>query len=147
MLTHDYAYYLLKVFIAGLPSLPGILTLLLFIGALISRAVFKSFKPELRTYTFYLCLLGSAVLATITFYSAILELDERPDTLEFTGLPDGEASCGSRWTNWIKSGHGTANPCPKGCYRGLTLQKEVTMSGFPPWPEYRVELQCWNNED
>jgi hypothetical protein len=147
MLTQDYAYTLLKVFIAGIPTLPGILTVLFFLGVFVSLIAFKTFKPGLRPYVFWLSLLASLLLFTVTLYTTTFEFEERPETLEFSGLPDGAPTCGTGWTGWAKSGYGMSNACPKGCYRGLTLRKQLRMSGFPPWPGYRRELQCWNNDD
>ena len=147
MLTQDYAYYLFRILMAGLPSLPGILMVLFLLGAFISLAVFKPSRPKLRAYAFWLSLLASALLAVFILYTASFEFEEQSDTLSETGLPDLASSCGTGWTNWTKAGYGMGNPCPKGCYRGLTLRKQLKMSGFPPWPQYRRELQCWTNEE
>jgi hypothetical protein len=147
MLTQNYAYYLLKVFIAGIPSLPGILSAFFVLCAFISLAVFKTSNPGLRPYVFWLSLLISALLAVVTLYTATFEFEEHPETLVFEGVPKGAPTCGTGWTTWAKGGYGISNACPKGCYRGLTLRKQLRMTGFPPWPRYRRELQCWNNSD
>ena len=86
-------------------------------------------------------------LFAVTLYTTTFEFEERPETLEFSGLSDGAPTCGTGWTGWAKSGYGMSNPCPKSCYRGLTLRKQLRMSGFPPWPGYRREQPCWNNDD
>jgi hypothetical protein len=127
--------------------LPGILTLILLVGAIGSLSLFKKYRSEIRSYAFWSSFLLSLILGTVTLYTATFEFEEHPETLTFSGLPEGEPSCGTGWTYWTKGGYGTGNPCPKGCYRGLTLRKQMSMSGFPPWPDYRRELQCWTLEE
>jgi hypothetical protein len=144
MLTQDYASTLFNVFMAGLPSVPGILTILLLVCTIISPRLIKASKPRLRAYAFRSSLLLLLILATTTLYTATFEYDEQPETLD---LQVGERTCNSGWSGWTKAGYGTGNPCPKGCYRGVTLRKQLSMSGFPPWPNYRRELQCLTNED
>ena len=84
------------------------------------------------------------IIYTVAFYSAEYEFDERPE--QFDELFSGEerVDCGTSWTNWIDQTQGLSNPCPEGCYRGVTITKKYRMRGiFPPWPQSKRELQCW----
>lgn len=57
--------------------------------------------------------------------------------------PD-DADCGSAWTDWRQTGSGFLRECPKGCYKGITLQQKMKLTGFfPPWPKTNRELKCW----
>ena len=139
MLIQDYSYYLIKIFISGMMSLFGILSVVLIIGAF----VLFSKVPKFKWATFLIVfVLGITSLMT-AFYSATYEFDEKPETIVFESLPSGEPTCGTEWTGWIRGAYGMGNPCGAGCYRGSVLRKQMKMEGFPPWPMYKRELQCW----
>jgi hypothetical protein len=145
MLINHYSFYVLKLLQAGLLSPLGLLSVALFIAAIASRLLLKQ-KPLLRAMGFWVLLIVSLGLQGTAFYTAIYEFDEQPETLVFETLPQGEPDCGTAWTTWLKAGYGINNPCPKGCYRGLVARKQLGMSGFPPWPNYRREMQCWRRD-
>jgi hypothetical protein len=142
MLTNHYSFYILKLLQAGLLSPLGMLSVALLLAAFTSRFVIKQ-KSVVRTSLFWALLIVSLGLQGTAFYTAVYEFDERPETLSFETLPKGEPNCGTAWTDWLKAGYGISNPCPKGCYRGLVARKQLGVSGFPPWPNYRREMQCW----
>ena len=146
MLAQDYAYYIYKVLLAGIPSLAGILSLIFFAAAVAAYLTLGKPKPGLRMPAFWLSLVVALALQTTAFYSAVYEYDEQPETLTETGLLDTEPACGVAWSNWAKGGYGMGNSCPSGCIRGLTLRKQLKMTGFPPWPNYRREHQCLTYE-
>ena len=145
MLINHYSFYILKLLQAGLLSPLGMLSVALLLAAFTSRFVIKQ-KSLLRTSLFWGLLLVLLGLQGTAFYTSVYEFDERPETLSFETLPKGEPNCGSAWTSWLKAGYGISNPCPKGCYRGLVTRKQLGMSGFPPWPNYRREMQCWHRD-
>lgn len=140
MLNQEYTYYVFKTFIAGLPSIPGILGLIvLFLSVLVFLRLVKLPNSKLLSL---LSLALAIALLTTAFYGGIYEFDEKPETLAVYEPADNEGECGKVWTNWHKGGYGIGNRCPMQCYRNITLRKQLRMSGFPPWPEYRRELQC-----
>lgn len=142
MLIQHYAYYLWKITSAGLLSLPGILSILLLITAVAALRVLSR-GGLLRTAVFWLLLIAAVASFVVAFNNAVYDFDEDPDSLVIPGLPAGEPDCGEVWSGWIRGGYGMGNPCPKGCYRGKVVSKQMRMRGLPPWPEYRRELQCW----
>ena len=144
MLTQEYTYYIFKVLLAGLPSIPGALFMLFLLGAVYGLLNTVTGKGML---TFWVCLILAIAAGLTTFYTAVYEFDENPQALIAKGAPQNDEECGTAWSNWAKGGYGMGNTCPKGCYRGLTLRKQLSMSGFPPWPNYRREMQCLKYED
>ncbi|MGI9317605.1 MAG: hypothetical protein ACR2QW_09760, partial [bacterium] len=115
MLNQEYSYYLLKTFLAGLPTIPGVLGLLTLVICM--ALLLKLFNPERRTLFLWTGLTLSVALLTIAFYSAVFEFDENPDSLSVYNPADNEGECGTIWTNWIRGGYGIGSRCPKGCYR------------------------------
>ena len=143
MLLKNYFFYFSNVFYAGMFSIWGGLALLLLTALL---AVF--FLPALRAAAYRARLLqlltvGSLITLGFAFYTGEYEFPEDAASLHFASLPAGEPTCGTAEHGWTKAGYGMGNPCPAGCYRGLTLRKKMRLTGFPPWPEYKRELQCW----
>jgi|GEM_PF-2073858 len=145
MLINHYSFYIMKLLQAGLLSPLGMLSLALLLAAVTSRFLIKQ-KSVVRTLAFWSLLVISIGLQGSAFYTAVYEFDEQPETLVFETLPQGEPNCGTAWTSWLKAGYGISNPCPQGCYRGLVVRKQLGVSGFPPWPNYRREMQCWNRD-
>ena len=140
MLSQHYSYYLFNVLLAGLPSILGALFLLTLTATLYVLFIYKSPRKILVVWSSLVITLG---LGVGTFYNAVYEFEEDPQLLIDAGAPDLNEACGTAWTNWIRGGYGQGgNRCPEGCYRGLTLRKQMRMSGFPPWPLYRREMQC-----
>ncbi|MGI9309439.1 MAG: hypothetical protein ACR2P6_09265 [Gammaproteobacteria bacterium] len=141
VLVYDYYFYLSMIGLAGLGSLPGLLSIALLLAAV---AAFMRL-PQRRGLVVWSLTIVSLGLFAVAFSNAIYEFDEGPETLDAValGLPDGEPDCGAAWTAWLEAGWGLGNPCPKGCYRGLTISKQMRMKGLPPFPFYRRELQCW----
>jgi hypothetical protein len=146
MLTQHYNYYIGQLLIAALTSVQGIIALLFLAGGIWALFALRTKRPGLRLPVFWLCLVASVGLITNGFYSSIYEFDEDPQSLIDTGKLTDDADCGPAWTNWAKGGYGMGNPCPAGCYRALTLRKQMQMSGFPPFPNYRREVQCLRAE-
>jgi hypothetical protein len=140
MLNQEYSYYLLRIFLSGLPSLPGLLGIIALLGAI--ALYYKLISPSRRLLFLWLSFSMALIMLTTAFYSAVYEFDEQPEKLAIYDPADNEGRCGTVWTNWMKGGYGMGDPCPVGCYRGFTLRKQLTMTGFPPWPEYRRQLQC-----
>jgi len=147
MLIKNYDYFLMALLKSGMLSPIGLLSILLFIAAVGSLIWFKPSHPKLRAPAFWGLLLVSISCQVVAFYTAVYEFDEHPETLVFAALPEGEPDCGTAWTNWLRAGYGISNPCPRGCYRGLVLRKQLAMNGFPPWPTYKRELQCWRRDE
>jgi hypothetical protein len=139
MLIQDYSYYLLKIYTDGMLSLLGILSIVLIVGAFV---VFSKL-PKFKWTAFLIVFLLGLVSMMTAFYSTIYEFEEKPETIVFESLPSGEPTCGTGWTGWIRGAYGISNPCEYGCYRGNVLRKQMKMEGFPPWPMYKRELQCW----
>ena len=146
MLIQDYSYYLYKLMVDAAFSLVGIISILLLMGAIAALVSLKSSRPKLRVPAFGFLLIAAIVGFGVAFYSASYEFEEYPEQLVFDTLPEGEPDCGTKWTGWIKGGYGISNPCPQGCYRGMVLRKKISMTGFPPWPSYKRELQCWRRD-
>jgi len=145
MLSQHYTYYLFKVLLAGLPSIFGALFILLILATL--YILLKVSIPR-KMALFWSSLILTLIAGSATFYNAVYEFDERPEMLMEAGAPAIDPECGTAWTNWIRGGYGLGgNRCPEGCYRGLTLRKQLRMSGFPPWPLYRREMQCLRFEE
>lgn len=143
MLIKNFAYYLSVILFAGLWSAFGIAALLL-LGAALVILLLPAFKTRsIRVPAFWTLVSAGFICLLISFYTSVYEFDEQPETLVIESLPPGEPNCGTGTTNWTKAAYGIGNPCPPGCYRGLVLRKELRLTGFPPWPEYRRELQCW----
>ncbi len=146
MLIQDYNYYLTKILLDGMISMFGILSILLLIVAFVALVVMRD-KGSLLRIPVFLLMLSLAIASFINaFYSASYEFEEHPETIVFESLPAGEPNCGTAWTRWIKGAYGLSNPCPPGCFRGQVLRKQLSMSGFPPWPMYKRELQCWTRD-
>jgi len=141
MLLQDYAYYVMHLFAAGVVTPVGLLSVALIVGAFISLYALRR-NPKRGVAAWGLFLAGLVCLMS-TFYTAIYEFDERPESMTFETLPAGEPDCGTAWSGWIKSGYGLTNQCDRGCYRGKILSKHMRMRGMPPWPEYNREYQCW----
>jgi hypothetical protein len=143
MLLQDYAYYFFRILVAGALTPLGLLTIAMILAAIAVFVYFGRNRIKIHASTSWILLFIGLACLIATFYSAVYEFDEQPETLAFATLPDGEPTCGVVWSNWIKSGYGLNGTCPRGCYRGLVTRKQMRMGGFPPWPEYRRELQCW----
>jgi hypothetical protein len=142
VLLYDYYFYLSAIALEGLRSLPGLLSVAFFLGAIV--AFFKA--PRNKSLIVWVLVIIAVGLFTQAFVNTTYEFDEQPETLDAAalGLPEGEPDCGTAWTGWLQANHGLGgSPCPRGCYRGLTLRKQMQMKGLPPWPHYRRELQCW----
>jgi hypothetical protein len=146
MLTQDYSYFLLRILEDAALSFAGLLSIVLLVGAIGALYGLKVSRPNIRLPVFWSLLLAGSVSFMLAFYSATYEFEEHPEQLVFDSLPEGAPDCGTAWTGWLKSGYGISNPCPKGCYRGLVLRKKLSMNGFPPWPQYKRELQCWRRD-
>jgi hypothetical protein len=141
MLIQDYTYYVFNLLATGAVTPVGLLSLALLVGSVVSLFALRG--NHMRSAAFWgLLLVGIACLMT-SFYTAVYEFDERPETLTFDSLPAGEPDCGTAWSGWIRTGFGLPNSCPEDCYRGLVLRKQMRMTGFPPWPKYNRESQCW----
>jgi hypothetical protein len=139
MLIQDYSYYLIRILADGMMSLFGVLSVVLIIGAFVLFSKVSKFK-----WTIFLIVLLLGITSLMTaFYSATYEFDEKPETIVFESLPSGEPTCGTVWTGWIRGAYGISNACGTGCYRGNVLRKQMKMEGFPPWPMYKREMQCW----
>ena len=143
MLIQNFYYYLSVILIAGLWSAIGIAAILLISASIAVLLVPGMSTSRVRLPTFWTLISAGLVCVGIAFYTSVYEFDEHPETLVIDSLPPGEPNCGTATTHWTKAAYGIGNPCPSGCYRGLTLKKELRLTGFPPWPEYRRELQCW----
>jgi hypothetical protein len=144
MLTQDYTYYLFKVLEAGLLGIPGFIAILLLFAALILFLRQRATPTKLGYLSLWACLLLLMVVTSFAFYEGVYEYNEDAESLIEETFPEGSTDCGTAWTNWAKGGYGMGNPCPNNCYRGLTIRKQLSMSGFPPWPEYRREIACWS---
>lgn len=143
MLNNSYSDFLSTIFLTGLQSVWGWAGLILAIAFLIT--VFFPVGPsgKLRVPVCWILAVAALVCLTTAFYSAIYEFDEDPESLVAEFALDTTQVCGSGTTVWTKAGYGFGNPCPTDCRkRGLTIRKEMRMTGFPPWPEYRLTLQC-----
>jgi hypothetical protein len=143
MLIQDYFYYFNQIAVAALQSLIGIGAILLLLGALLLLIFFRPGHGLTR----YMPAAGAGALAvilfTVSFYGSVYEYELSTERrLQMRENPDDE-DCGVAWTVWITSGVGLSNPCEKGCYRGIAVQQQMRMTGFPPWPENRREFQCW----
>jgi hypothetical protein len=147
MLVQDYSYYLYKLLLSGIFSIAGIVFVLSLLGAVYALIFLKAGSPRIRLLAFWSLLILAVIVLLVSFYTSVYEFEERPETLVFAELPLGEPTCGTAWTNWIKGAYGINNPCPSGCYRGVVLRKQLRMSGLPPWPEYKRELQCWRRDE
>lgn len=145
MLINDYTYFLLKIIGAGLLSAAGIASLVLLLSAILWVSVLGKTRA-FRFSIFWTLALLACIAFGFAFTGAVYVYDERPETLVIESLPEGEPSCGVAQSGWIRSGYGMGNPCPRGCYRGKILGKEMRMRGFPPWPQYRRQMQCWTRE-
>lgn len=143
MLIKNFLYYLSVILLAGLESAIGMVAIILITGAVIVLMLPAARHLKLRTPAVWALLTSGILCMTVAFYTAVYEFDEHPEILAIDSLPDGEPDCGTATTSWTKAAYGIGNPCPQGCYRGLVLRKELRLTGFPPWPEYRRELQCW----
>ena len=142
MLIQNYTYYLWKIISAGLLTLPGILSVVLLIVAVVALKQLDA-ASKLRVPAFWLILIVAIGSFVVAFNNAVYDFDEDPDSLVIATLPEGEPDCGTAWSGWIRGGYGMGNPCGLGCYRGKVVNKQLRMRGLPPWPEYRRELQCW----
>ena len=139
MLIQDYSYYLLKILGNGMMSFVGILSIILIIGAFVALSKLE----KMRGWAFTGLLVAGLVAFGFAFYSAEYEFDEQPELIVFETLPEGEPTCGTAWSGWIRGAYGLGNSCPQGCFRGNVLRKKMKMEGFPPWPMYRREMECW----
>jgi hypothetical protein len=139
MLIQNYSYYLFRILEDGMMSLFGVLAILLIVGAFVAFAKL----PKFQWTAFGLLLVVGTVSFFAAFYSGQYEYEEHPESIVFETLPAGEPTCGTAWTGWIRGAYGIGNPCPEGCYRGNVLRKQMKMEGFPPWPMYKRQLQCW----
>ncbi|MDP6437725.1 MAG: hypothetical protein QF790_10560 [Gammaproteobacteria bacterium] len=146
MLLQDYAFYFYRILAAGMLTPLGLLAIILLLAAISACIYFRRGRTNIQAFSAWVLLVAGMACLVTAFYSAVYEFDEQPESLAFDTLPKGEPTCDSAWSKWIKSGYGLNNNCPKGCYRGLVLRKQMRMGGFPPWPEYRRELQCWARE-
>jgi len=145
MLIRDYSYYLYELALAALAEPLGILALLLLALAIVVLWWFK--QASWRLAASWCLLLAGAIVFGIAFSNAVYEYDEQPETYVIESLPPGEPDCGTAWSGFIESGQGYGNPCPKGCFRGKVLRKQLRMRGIPPWPQYRREMQCWKRTE
>lgn len=141
MLTQNYAYYLWKIFSAGMLSPAGLFSLLLLLVAVVLLFTLDRSK-RIRHVAAALLLVAAIGACASAFTGAVYTFEEDPDSLDIPALA-GEPTCGTAWTGWIRSGYGIGNPCQRGCFRGKVVNKQMRMRGLPPWPEYRRELQCW----
>jgi len=141
VLHTDYSYFLFRILGASVLSLPGVLSIVLLVAALL---LWRSHAPWARPAA-----AGALLLATgcfvLAFTSSVYTYDEQPDMLVIPELA-GTPTCGTAVSGWIRGGYGMGNPCPAGCFRGKVLMKQLRMRGLPPWPEYRRELQCWTRD-
>jgi hypothetical protein len=145
MTNQEYSYQVLTTFLSGLPSLYGVLGII----TLLVTAVlfFKVIEIQRHSLALLVSLCLTLIFFTTAFYTGVYEFDENPASLAVYDPTQNEGQCGTAWTRWMKSGYGMGNDCPAGCYRGITLRKQLSMSGFPPWPEHRWELQCLALDD
>jgi hypothetical protein len=139
MLIQDYSYYLLKILSNGLMSITGFLAIFLLLGSFVAFSKLEKFRGT----AFSVLLAAGLTLFLISFYSAVYEFEEHPEQIVFDSLPAGEPNCGTAWSGWIRGAYGLGNSCPEGCFRGNVLRKQMKMEGFPPWPMYKREIQCW----
>lgn len=142
MLTQNYTFYVQKMLGEAVVTWQGLLAIVVFALALVVL-LWSSRAIRYRVALFWLGVLASVALFVVASLNAVYTFDERPETLVIETLPDGEPTCGTAWAGWIRSGYGMGNPCPAGCLRGKVLNKQMRMRGFPPWPEFRREMQCW----
>ena len=142
MLNQHYFYYVFKISEAAFLSALGLLALAMLIVAVVALSKLQR-GTWLRRFSTGVSIVLAIGLFFTAFGNAVYEFDEQPETLISELLPAGEPDCGTGWSGFIRSGNGMGNPCPVGCYRGTILRKQMRMRGFPPWPEYRREMQCW----
>lgn len=143
MLSDNYSNFVWTIFLAGSQSVAGVAGILLIIAWLALLLMPTPILGRLKQpFLWTLFPLGVLCLAT-AFYTSIYVFDEDPESLIAEFSLDSPV-CGAASTDWFKAGYGFGNPCTeKGCTRrGLTMRKEMRMTGFPPWPEYRTEFQC-----
>jgi len=143
MLSSNYSDYVWTIFFTGLQSVTGIAGIALLIAALALIFLPIPISDRLRRPVLWALFPLAALCLATAFYTTIYVFDEDPEAL-ITEFAIDSPVCGAASTLFLKAGYGFANPCnQKGCTRrGLTLRKEMRMTGFPPWPEYRTEFQC-----
>jgi hypothetical protein len=143
LLLADYTFYLQQITSSALLSLPGILSLALLIAGIICSRTLSATRT--RKYWSGALIVGAMACFWFAMHNTIYEFEEHPETLVFESLPlpAGEPDCGTTWSPWREIGYGLTNSCEFGCYRGLTLRKQMRLRGFPPWPQTRREYQCW----
>lgn len=146
MLLKNFWAYFVAIFVEGLGSGAGMLGLALVIFALVLVFAPVARDARFRGLGIQALVIAGLALLTVAFYGAEYTFDEQPGSLAFENLPEGEPTCGTAETPWTKAAYGIGNPCEWGCYRGLVITKKMRLSGFPPWPEYKRELQCWSRD-
>ena len=144
MLVQPYYYYLFKILGVTVTSFIGIVSLLLIVSAPFLSQWVATRKADLRKPAQRTIVVAGLALFTVGFYSSEYEFDERPELFSDLIPADESSDCGTEWTFWIGGAKGLENPCPLNCYRGVTVTKKLRMRGiFPPWPQTRREMQCW----
>jgi hypothetical protein len=143
MLIQDYFYYFNQIASIALQSLAGVAAILLALAALFLVFFYRRGLGPKRYIPAAITGLFALVIFTVTFYGVVYEYELPTERRLQMRENANDEECGTAWTIWITSGIGLSNPCEKGCYRGITLQQQARMTGFPPWPENRREFQCW----
>ena len=143
MLIQNYFYYFSQIALVALQSLPGVIAVLLLIAGLVLL-----FQRGMGTKSArYLLAVGLMTVGIAVFFGAfymsVYQYDQPLTRMQELKEFATDEDCGTGRTPWITSGVGLSNPCEKGCYRGVTMQQEMRMVGFPPRPENRREFQCW----
>ncbi len=143
MLVKGYFHYLYSVIAAGWLSVPGLLAIALFLAGVVMLLRKSSASPWIARGALVL----SVVMVFVMVYTTTITIEQEYDHLQIAKeFPDDE-SCGTAWGTWVTAGIGLMNNCPKGCYRGATVSQEMKLSGFPPYPKVRRELQCWTRRN
>lgn len=143
MLINNYSEYVWIIFLSGLQSPVGIAGITLIVIALAAQLLPAIIKASLRRPVLWMLWLSGFFCLITSFYNGVYIFNEDPESL-IAEFSLNMTVCDTAKTSWLKAGYGFANPCiNEGCRkRGLTLRKEMRMTGFPPWPEYRTEFQC-----
>lgn len=145
MLNQHYFYYVFKISETAIQSVLGLLAIAILIAAIFILIKFPR-GAQFRLLSTNISILIAVILFSFAFSNAVYDFDEQPETLISELLPTGEPDCGTAWTGFRDTGNGIGNPCTWGCQRGKVLRKQMRMRGFPPWPQYRREMQCWTRD-
>ena len=88
MLNQEYSYSLLRTFLSGLPSLPGLLGVIALLGAI--ALYYKLISPSRHLLFLWLSFSMALIMLTTAFYSAVYEFDEQPEKLAIYDPADNE---------------------------------------------------------